>query len=88
MWLLRQPEMSKWLYCPISDYIPGESVATVNENFNMTKLVIKLLLTLYFQLEHIFACSLALVDWNRKVLMNARVRPSQMFYQNAHEYAL
>lgn len=28
------------------------------------------------------------VDWDLKVLINARVSPLQLFYQNAHEYTL
>lgn len=54
----------------------------------VTQLLIEQLLTLYLQLEHILAYSLALVDWDLKVLINARLSPLQLFYQNTHEYTL
>lgn len=65
-WWLILDNWNKWDKKPVR-YAPGK------HRFHMTELLIAPLLPLYVQLNHIPAYSLALVDWNLKVLINARV---------------
>lgn len=86
-WLSRQPEMRKWLvvsvYRPTAGYIHTKWISlcsktrTLTSRYSrwlmmVTSLLIEPLLILYVQLEHILASSLALVDRDLKVLINAR----------------